>query len=391
VLFGERGVGKTSLLNVVAAELSGPISQTVVWYTCSHSDTFIDIIRKYLDRTGQLSRTDLMKITAERELSATLKIPVAEGGASSKRSEEHLRSFVVPNGITPDSIATQYLGGPGILIVDEFDRISDHATKVLIAETIKIQADRVALTKIVLCGVGISADDVIGGHPSTVRNLFTMRLGALNDEEIGDLVATGFKKLGLRYEPGVIELIIRAAHGLPYFAHLLGEELAILVTTTGARLIRTDDFFTVLGRALRNVSPAITSGFERMFIPSSEDVVLRPELLGQELPRGGPLVPASIRRAVVMALAVSAESDLDRVSKVAISLMRSINEFVPSDYEKLSGSDAGLAVDDAEKLADFVCRRDDNVRFTDAFARGYTWLKAAQRYGRAALLDVAIP
>lgn len=386
VVFGQRGVGKTSLLNVVAASLAPDLA--VVRYTCSHSDTYADIVRKYLECTGQLAAAELTKVTTERELNATFKIPVAEGGAAAKTSIESQWHNIIPLGLTPDAVATKYLTKPSIFVIDEFDRLADPTTRVLIAETIKIQADRGAATKIVLCGVGKASDTVIGVHPSTIRTVFPLHLEPMPDNEIHDLVAAGFRRLGLRSEDGLLNIIVRASHGLPYFAHLLGEELAILATSGGARFIRVQDFFVVLRKAIRSVPTIITAGFDGMFIPTSEDVVRQPELFGQERPRGGPTVPAGVRRAVIMALALLGDANLDTVAHTALMLMKSANEYIPSDYADLDFADVLLAVEEAEKFSDFIVLIDDTPRFSDAFARGYTWLKAAHRYGAHAIEQI---
>jgi predicted KAP-like P-loop ATPase len=111
-LFGQRGVGKTSLLNIVTSELEGQKSGPIIKYTCSHRDTYDDVFRKFLACTNQLFQQQTTRKKTVRNLESKIKIPIAEGGLQSSSEEESTVLPVFARSATPDTIATHYCTRP---------------------------------------------------------------------------------------------------------------------------------------------------------------------------------------------------------------------------------------------------------------------------------------
>jgi len=79
--------------------------------------------------------------------------------------------------------ALAMLRQPAIFILDEFDRVTDSAVKMAIADLIKNVSDNHALVTLVLVGVGGSIADLIGEHPSVARNLVQIEMPVMADVE----------------------------------------------------------------------------------------------------------------------------------------------------------------------------------------------------------------
>ncbi|WP_431266727.1 ATP-binding protein [Dankookia sp. P2] len=123
ILYGERGYGKTSLANLAmgAIRKAGlPVSRHV----CSVGSDF-DTIMRGLFRGMPLRSLDL----------------ALPGTADGVQNGEAL---LPPRPVRPAdvvAVATRFGGVRPVLVIDEFDRIADDATRVSLADTIKQLSD----------------------------------------------------------------------------------------------------------------------------------------------------------------------------------------------------------------------------------------------------------
>ena len=142
VVFGERGVGKTSLVSV-AAETLGAADVLCARTTCDRSDDFETVWKKALD-----------------ELLFTTSRP-GVGFAGTPREARMGGGAFLDEDPSPHSVkrALQRLAGGRRLaiFIDEFDRLEADEVRVLFADTIKALSDQLPNVTVVLIGV---ADDV---------------------------------------------------------------------------------------------------------------------------------------------------------------------------------------------------------------------------------------
>ena len=157
LIYGERGVGKTSLAVVTAGMLSSA-NMLCAHATCDVSDDFESVWRKALDE---------LRIHSTKQA-------VGFGAGSLERAESAGRLLGAGN-VTPHSVrgALERAAHERDLVVfiDEFDRLREADTRVLFADTIKTLSDRVARVTIVLIGVADSVGELIREHRSVERAL----------------------------------------------------------------------------------------------------------------------------------------------------------------------------------------------------------------------------
>ena len=205
LIFGQRGVGKTSLANILRDLLPDVWSVKV---NCDGADTFTLIWDRVLQKAS---------IGFKKAAFGLLQEDVTEYVS--------LRSFVPHNNpIGPSDVADVFakLQTHAVFILDEFDRVGGEDAKSQMADLIKNVSDNNANVTIVLVGVASSIPGLIGEHPSVQRNLVQIELPPMSDQEIGDIVKKGCGTLGLTLLEGVIEDISSLSHGFPHYAHLLG-------------------------------------------------------------------------------------------------------------------------------------------------------------------------
>lgn len=208
ILYGERGVGKTSLSNVLSAYLQKP-----GWHfllpriNCDASDTYTSLWKKqFRDIIVTETKTGIGFNTDQIEVSRSL-------------VEE------LPEQITPEDVRrTLHQLAKGIILVpifDEFDRISDDKTRILMADTIKTLSDYSVDTTIILIGVADSVADLIGEHQSIERSLVQVPMPRMSPAESKQIVEKGLARLQMSISKGALDEISELSQGLPYITHLL--------------------------------------------------------------------------------------------------------------------------------------------------------------------------
>lgn len=205
ILYGERGVGKTSLANIMAASYT---NLHPVKITCSRHDDFKSLWKQSFDKI-QFSKTTkgLGFNPAQKEKIITL------GQKFSGVSEVGPTSIV--------NVVNQLPSSMFLFIFDEFDNISDKKTRELFADLIKSFSDNVENATIVLIGIADNVEELIGNHNSLERCLKQVKMPRMSQEELSEIILSGLKRLGISISEIVKNKIIEFSSGFPHYVHLL--------------------------------------------------------------------------------------------------------------------------------------------------------------------------
>lgn len=209
ILFGERGVGKTSLSNVLSALVSERKNSRFLLprINCDASDTYTSLWRKQFN--------DI--IITETRMGIGFTADHIEVG---RRLVDSL-----PEEITPDDVRrTLEQLAKGLILVpvfDEFDRVQRGYVTTLMADTIKMLSDYSVDATVVLIGVADSVDGLIGGHESIERALIQIPMPRMSSAETAQIVSNGLNRLKMSIGPAALEEISALSQGLPYITHLL--------------------------------------------------------------------------------------------------------------------------------------------------------------------------
>ena len=201
ILYGERGVGKTSLSSVASKCLDmGPVLSVRV--NCESADTF---------------GSAWMKLFSEIDT-------VPGFGGTTVRQPFSARSLFegdrTPNGVRKVLSRLSRSSVP-IVIVDEFDRLPP-APRRAFADLVKMLSDHAVRATLVLVGVAESVDELIAEHESVERALSQIRLPRMSGSEIRQIVENAMNGLKLEIEEQAEDRIVLLSQGLPHYAHLLG-------------------------------------------------------------------------------------------------------------------------------------------------------------------------
>ena len=203
IIFGDRGVGKTSLSNVLASFLpqgTTPFSQRI---NCDEGDSFNSVWHKVF---SEIQYQEVAKV----------------GGFSGQ--SQRPRADADADVISPDVVRRQLTMWSSknlpILIIDEFDRVAD-SYRAIFADTIKTLSDHAVPATVILVGVADSVEQLISGHESIQRALVQIKMPRMSKEEIEEIVKNGLSRLGMAIAPEALNHIVVLAQGLPHYAHLL--------------------------------------------------------------------------------------------------------------------------------------------------------------------------
>jgi Cdc6-like AAA superfamily ATPase len=243
VVYGERGSGKTSLCNILAGK-AGEAGYFVLQYACSTGVSFEEIFRTFL-----------------RRIPASF---LAEGlGLGTRRVDSFAQ--LLPEGAFGISDLIEVFGRVHdrhvILIVDEYDRVSDETVKAKLAELIKIMSDASVPVTMLLIGVADDVRDLFGKHPSLQRALVTVPMPMMSRRDLEGLIAAGEAHAGLAFAPAVREEIIDFAQGLPYQAQLLCLFSARNAVRRNVREVEREDLRYAIERAAEEAESRIKDAY----------------------------------------------------------------------------------------------------------------------------------
>ena len=255
ILYGERGVGKTSLVNTLfdLLVLMGKSNYQTARVQCAHGMTFESIWRGAL-----------RKLITKDEHGEQIELDHMLDGEVNSSAILH---------------AFEFMDDPSVVIMDELDRIDDPATKKLLADTIKTLSDNSIETTLILVGVADSVDSLINEHRSIVRNLKEIRLPRMSTGELLEIIDRGLKHCeGLAIDPTVRERIADYSQGLPEYTHRLAQEAALRVVGQGRTYIIMPDLEHAIKESVDNHLETNLSAYKKA-VEAPRGIKYRPVLL----------------------------------------------------------------------------------------------------------------
>jgi energy-coupling factor transporter ATP-binding protein EcfA2 len=247
VLFGQRGVGKTSLANILGQVFKNLLSVKV---SCDGSDTFATVWNRVL-------------------VSASIRFKQKALGFSGEDSESSITLGQAlghdPSLAKPAEIADllRRMEAPVVVIFDEFDKLIAKETKAAFSDLIKIVSDTAPQAKLVVVGVADNIHELVGEHASIERNLVHVELPLMSDGEIGTIFSKGLDRLGIAYEDSVVAQVPKLAGGFPHYAHLLGLACAKAVIYSNGASVGHVNFDQACSIALQDAIEKYRDAFAR--------------------------------------------------------------------------------------------------------------------------------
>lgn len=235
VLYGDRGIGKTSLLHIITL-LAKDARYLVRYSSCSASSD--------LDSTFRAIAEDIPLLYHEKGDPTSAQV---ETGKS-------LADLLDTSPLTPAALSEVFDGVSGtrvLIILDEFDRTENQDFRREVAELIKNLSDRSSKVQILIGGVAENLSELIRHIPSIRRNLLGIPVSKMTDAELEEILTNGQAISGLQIDSIARQRLIGAANGSPYLANLIAHQSSSRAIERGGKSVTSADLNEALATMAR--------------------------------------------------------------------------------------------------------------------------------------------
>jgi Cdc6-like AAA superfamily ATPase len=211
VIYGERGIGKTSLMHMVAMAAQ-EARYLVVYLTCGARSEFDETFR-----------------------AIAAAIPLMYHKAYGPTSPEGERGDTLASVLSPEPItvrgaseALNKIEGTRVLVIlDEYDRSISEDFRRSVGELLKSLSDQSVRVQFMIAGVAANMTELVANVPSIQRNIIAMQLPKMTAAEIRGIIRNGEAITDLEFDDGAVHGVIARCIGFPYLASLISHRSAL--------------------------------------------------------------------------------------------------------------------------------------------------------------------
>ena len=244
IIHGERGVGKSSLVNIIKDRIPDAISNLrIMKENCTREDSYFSLWSKIMFdfEFGSERVPDLLR--------------------------DEKRHFIVTKILEALPTDTQYL-----FVFDEFDRVDSAATKTAIADTIKHFSDYPQNITIIIVGVGFSVEELFGAHPSIERCCRQVAMPRMSRKELLQIMDDRLPQIGLHASDTTKSSIIDVSQGFPGFVHLVAREASLSAIRRLSREIRSSDYDNAIREAVKRAHESLVQKYSKAIYSAKANI-----------------------------------------------------------------------------------------------------------------------
>ncbi len=243
IVYGEPGVGKTSLAQILRFII--PTKTRTVKFIrqpAFSKDTFFTIWQRIF-----------------RDIYFTMDL--GEGEREYNLAQAYSES-IAPGDIVREMRACFNDNDIPVIILDEYNKIADPNVSHDMAETVKALSDEGINVTIIVVGVSDSVVDLVKGHESIIRCSEEVLMPRMNKTELKEIIEKRVFKLGMKIEGNAKWKIINLSNGLPAFTHSLGKESVLRAIDTRRLTVREVDVDFAIGVLLGSSQGTLKNDYE---------------------------------------------------------------------------------------------------------------------------------
>jgi len=250
IMYGKRGVGKTSVANMVSNIFKNVIISKI---TCNRNDTYYSLWDKALRNIKFTGSEKMIGYTAKmQQYETSLRLP------DKKKADAHTIEKILRD--IPDY---------SLFIFDEFDTIQDAKSRMQMADTIKNLSDNVPNVTILLVGIADNITELIGQHPSIERCIKQIHIPLMSFENAIDIIENGMGILKMEIMPDIASKIALYASGYPHYIHQLCKFASKEAIYAKSNKVTNVHFNSAVQLSIENSDHSLNQAFEAAVAASS--------------------------------------------------------------------------------------------------------------------------
>ncbi|MBE0568229.1 MAG: ATP-binding protein [Deltaproteobacteria bacterium] len=269
-IYGDRGVGKSSLA-ATAANIYQHSKYDYIEASGSPDATLSSIISNIALQATSASRIN--NVVSKTKLSGNFRYLSIYGETqiSKKDIGSEIRSIQDATEVLRE-VASLY-DGPKIVVIDEFDRLKSKEQRSLFADLLKHLGDQDIDIKFIITGVGNSLDELLGAHPSAIRQLETIELPRLSWDARWDITIKTLEHFNIDIDRIFYSRIAALSDGYPYYVHLMTEKLLwrLYERPHIVKIVERIDFTNSLRDAIESISAELKRPYKMAILQPTSD------------------------------------------------------------------------------------------------------------------------
>jgi hypothetical protein len=280
MLYGDTGVGKTSLVLHVASEMNLSVARI----ECFSGKSFHDLLSDTFAAMAEIQELRIEVSTTQSggaEVSGGAGLGMLaflKGRLRSEAGAAETREFQVVQKPLIDALFEQMIeAGRNIIFLDNFENVAEPDVKDKVAQFIGFASDRAEQTgnvKVIIAGIADTAADLLSMSAAASRRTVDFEVPRMPPQELGLILDTGMSILGLTIGSRETDRIVELSDGFPYVVHLSALHAARSAIRAMRAEVTDGDVSSAVGSAV--------SEFREEFRRSLE---LAEERSGKEQPR----------------------------------------------------------------------------------------------------------
>lgn len=264
IIYGERGVGKTSLANILASRMEARTPVLSPRINCDSMDNFGSLWQKLFMQVDLIHDARPAGFGAK----ATQESVSAGETMGGEPTPEVVRRML--ERLTDDQIV--------VAIFDEFDRVTDQGARRAMADTIKALSDHDIRATIIIVGVADTVGELVAEHASIERALAQIPMPRMTRPELEEILERGTQRLDMSISKAARDQITMLAQGLPHYVQLLGLHAARHAIRSHRLQISDHDVMPAMTRAVEQAQQSLQDDY-RQAVASPQKGTLHNQVL----------------------------------------------------------------------------------------------------------------
>lgn len=263
LIFGDTGVGKSSLVKYAAED---ECLETIT-VECGSDMSYVDILDTVVRKLVDIKPTTVKRsMSGEATVSGEAGVPwFTKFSGTIKGAKGREQAYDVVEKPVLDVIAeVMARAGKSLIVLDNFQNIESQQTRDLVAQLMERLSDRAGNwempdLKCIVVGIAEDADSLLGTSLSFQRRTVQIGVPRMPDDEIRALLSRGFGLLNLDVDTNLMAKFVFYSDGFPFFAHLIG----LYVSRRALRSATQEVTGAELNAALTEAAKSVAASYDR--------------------------------------------------------------------------------------------------------------------------------